>query len=255
MPELIKEVDEIKQNLEADLKANLEVAKEELEEFGKDVAYYKKYFWYFPCYILAYIFVERIMPVSQYHVLHCAVDDVIPFCEFFVIPYIGWVAATFLLAFYTFKYDKNSFEKLIRYFIFCTIIVFAAFILYPSAQALRPQTFERSNVCTWLTSMIYFFDTPTNTCPSMHVIGCMGLLFAGWKVKKFDNPLAHVLLSIGAVLIILSTLFLKQHSFIDIIASVPVCVIGWWLCFKSHDDVRKMEQKAASRLQLLKEKC
>lgn len=235
------------QELENEIKANLETAREELDELKEDVSYYKKYFWYFPCYLFLYVFVERIMPVQHYHALHCAVDNIIPFCEFFVIPYLGWIVAIFLLAFYCFKHEKLIFEKLIRYFIVCTVIVFLIFILFPSCQELRPEVFPRNNIFSWMTSVVYFFDTPTNTCPSMHVIGCMGLLFASWDIEKFRNVKARILLSLGAVLIILSTLFLKQHSFLDIVASVPICLLGWWLCFGDAGGFRKTELKAAAK--------
>ena len=39
-------------------------------------------------------------------------------------------------------------------------------------------------------------------------------------------------LTAAAVLICVSTVFLKQHSIIDIIAALPICAAAYWVCYK-----------------------
>ena len=34
-----------------------------------------------------------------------------------------------------------------------------------------------------------------------------------------------------AILICLSTVFVKQHSILDVLCALPVCALGWWLCY------------------------
>ena len=29
----------------------------------------------------------------------------------------------------------------------------------------------------------------------------------------------------------LSTVFMKQHSILDVLCALPVCALGWWLCY------------------------
>ena len=39
---------------------------------------------------LGFWYVERFYPVSHYINMHCALDDLIPFNEWFLIPYLFW---------------------------------------------------------------------------------------------------------------------------------------------------------------------
>ena len=41
-------------------------------------------------YFLLYLLTENLIPVERCYPVHCWIDDVIPFCEVFVIPYVFW---------------------------------------------------------------------------------------------------------------------------------------------------------------------
>ena len=41
-------------------------------------------------YFLLYFLTENLIPTDACHVIHCALDDIIPFCEWFLIPYVLW---------------------------------------------------------------------------------------------------------------------------------------------------------------------
>lgn len=45
-------------------------------------------FW--PVFGLAFLALERFRPHAAYHVMHCALDDAIPFSEWALIPYLLW---------------------------------------------------------------------------------------------------------------------------------------------------------------------
>ena len=78
-----------------------------------------------------------------------------------------------------------------------------------------------------LVRYIYRTDTPTNVLPSIHVFNSIGVCIAIWhssalKKHRWIQYGSYVL----ALLIILSTVFLKQHSVTDVIAAfVLACVI------------------------------
>ena len=65
----------------------------------------------------------------------------------------------------------------------------------------------------------YAFDTNTNVCPSIHVIGAVACLAAGWHSRRFGTPLWRAVFTVITVLICLSTVFLKQHSAPDVFAA------------------------------------
>lgn len=45
-------------------------------------------FW--PIYGFFFYFVEKLYMPARYYPMHCALDDMIPFCELFMIPYLAW---------------------------------------------------------------------------------------------------------------------------------------------------------------------
>ena len=98
------------------------------------------------------------------------------------------------------------------------------FILFPNGQELRPDldTLGRDNLFTRAIRVLYIADTNTNVCPSLHVVGSMaavfGILHHPRLRKTVWMPIGGIIL---AVLICLSTVFLKQHSVIDVFVGIP----------------------------------
>ena len=99
-------------------------------------------------------------------------------------------------------------------------------------QELRPVSFERDNIFTRFMGWFYNFDTNTNVCPSLHVVGAMAVLFAGWRGEHLKKPVIRALLIVVTVFICLSTVFLKQHSVIDVAAALALCVAAYPIAFK-----------------------
>ena len=69
-------------------------------------------------------------------------------------------------------------------------------------------------------------DTSTNVCPSIHVASTLAILFAVWRSHIWH----HRKLVVGGctlltVLICLSTLFLKQHSVVDVLCGIALTVL------------------------------
>ena len=98
------------------------------------------------------------------------------------------------------------------------------YILFPNCQELRPLAFERDNIFTQFLAGFYQFDTNTNVCPSIHVIGSVAVMLAAWNSKHFSKPGWRMIFCVTAFLISISTVFLKQHSILDVLAAIPICV-------------------------------
>ena len=190
-----------------------------------------QYLWFLPLYLLAYVIVERVNIGAEYHTIHMFMDDLIPFSEIFVIPYLSWHVVTVAMIIYLFRNDREVFRKMMQFFIVGAIMSFAAFLIYPSCHSLRPDSFERDNMLTWIVSMIYLVDTPTNVCPSMHVIGSMGLMFAAMYANEKLSIQAKTAMAVTVFFICVSTLFVKQHSIVDAVVALPVSFAAWGLSF------------------------
>lgn len=166
---------------------------------------------------------------GEVHILETTVDRMLPFCEYFIIPYLLWfpfIAATVLYIGMGAKREEE-FQKLMG--TLCVgLIVFAGIsILYPNGQNLRP-VLEKNNIFEKLVGLIYKVDTPTNIFPSLHVYNAVACCIA---VCKNDVLKSHRGLLSGTVIltvfIILSTLFLKQHSILDGAAALVLNLISY----------------------------
>ena len=186
-------------------------------------------------YFAMYFVTEGLIPAENCHVMHCWVDDVIPFCEYFVMPYYLWYALCFFSLLYFFLFDVDSFKRLQTYIMITQLVAMVCYILYPSRQDLRPEVFPRENFFTWVIQGLYTFDTSTGVCPSLHVAYSLGIGSIWLKYRPEQNSKALTAWKIFLVPFILSiclaTAFIKQHSFLDIMAAVPVGFVAEFFTF------------------------
>lgn len=190
------------------------------------------YFLFWPVFVLRYLLVENWNPAALYHPVRCAADDRIPFLELFLIPYVLWYICLAGVHIWLYRRRDPSFRMYTWYLMITMSISTAVFLLYPTCQELRLEVFPRDNLLTDAVKLLYRMDTNTNVCPSEHVIGSAGFFLAvcyaegvGCRQKR--------LAAVAAILTGSATVFLKQHSLVDVLAALPVCVIGWFAAFLS----------------------
>lgn len=190
---------------------------------------------YWPLYGMVFYFLERgwdreFFPVKSF------IDDYIPFCELFVFPYLWWFVFLFGIHFYTLLFDIKAFKKLMCYIILSYTIATLIFIFFPTMQELRPLEFERNNFLTEFMKGFYKFDTNTNVLPSLHVVGSFAVLYGSWNCKGMSSGFIRFIMTVQTILISISTVFLKQHSIIDIIVglilSLALMPVATWLTNK-----------------------
>jgi len=176
-------------------------------------------------YFVLYFVTENLIPASRCHPMHCFLDDLIPFNEFFVIFYVGWYALVFASLAYTFFYDVPAFKKLQTFIMITQAIAMLWYILWPSRQDLRPAVFPRQNILTALMAFIYSFDTSTGVCPSLHAAYSFGILSVGLKCR-YLAPGWKLALGFVVLMICLAVCFVKQHSALDVLAALPVSLFA-----------------------------
>ena len=186
-----------------------------------------KYLLFWPVYGFFFLLVERLWIRESYTPIHCPLDDQIPFCEYFLIPYLLWFVFLIGIQIYTLLYDTESFKKFMKFIIVSYSLAIVIYMLFPNCQELRPMVLERDNIFTKFLEDFYQFDTNTNVCPSIHVIGSVAVMLCGWNCKNLNAPGWRIFFGISAFLISISTVFLKQHSALDILAALPVCMIAY----------------------------
>lgn len=97
-----------------------------------------------------------------------------------------------------------------------TVFLIVSYV-YPNAQHIRPTEFPRDNIFTDIVKWLYSTDTPTNILPSIHVFNSLAIHMSltnceALRNKKLIKAASFTL----TALIIMSTMFLKQHSVIDV---------------------------------------
>lgn len=181
-------------------------------------------------YFILYFLTENLIPADRCTPIHCFWDDLVPFCEWFVIPYVSWYFLIVGSLGWFLLYDIRKFRELQTYIIVTQVIAMAVYILFPNRQDLRPELFPRDNFCTRLLGLLYTLDTNTGVCPSLHVAYSLGIASA-WLRKKDAAPGWKVAVTVWVVLICVSVSFVKQHSVTDIFAALPVGLFAEWLVF------------------------
>ena len=188
------------------------------------------YLLFWPLFGLAFYAEERLYQVDFYHIIYCPLDDYIPFLEIFVIPYLVWFAFLVFQHLYGLLYDIDNFKWLMRYILITYMSAVVIYFFYPNCQELRPQVFARDNILTRFMAGFYQFDTNTNVCPSIHVMGSLAVWSASRQAKPLQKPLWRVVFAVIALSICASTVFLKQHSVLDVLWALPICVLAEIYC-------------------------
>lgn len=153
---------------------------------------------------------------TEYHVIHCFLDDYIPFNEIFIIPYGLWFFYMFFTCVYMFfRSERGEFYRLgitITVGMSLAMIIYA---LYPNCVDMRPEI-TRTNFLSKLVLLLHSVDTSANVCPSLHVFDTVAASVALWRNPYLrKKPWTQVINITLCILICISTVFLKQHSVID----------------------------------------
>lgn len=195
-------------------------------------------------YFVLYFLTENLIPTENCHPIHSPLDDLIPFCEYFVIPYTFWYLLIVATLLYFALYNTVGFKQFMTFIIVTQLVAMAVYIIYPSRQDLRPEVFENNNVFTWVVGQLYAFDTNTGVFPSLHVAYSIGIASA-WLKEKEVSPWFKAFIVFAAVMISLSTAFVKQHSILDAFGAIPVCILAEVIAYGRSYWKPKMKKKVA----------
>lgn len=173
--------------------------------------------------ILVYYFSRLININLEHHSLEILVDRAIPFLpEFiviYVLAYVQWFVGYIVIS-------RESRELCYKYMsaeIVAKLICFLFYIIYPTA-ILRPEI-AGGGFFNWLTSLIFASDPANNLFPSVHCLASYICFRGAISLKKvgLSYKLGNL---IFAILVFLSTVFVKQHFFVDIFGGILAVEAG-----------------------------
>lgn len=182
-------------------------------------------------YLSWFCFLEK-HTASSYTIIHLALDDYIPFCEYFVVPYFLWFVYVAGVVMFLFFKDKGDYYKNIT-FLFAGMTIFLVISqFFPNGQLLRPTEFERSNFFTSWVQWLYQTDTSTNIVPSIHVYNSIGAHMAVMSSRYLARiKWVRIGSLVLCVSICLSTVMLKQHSIFDVFTALALSLVMYGIVY------------------------
>lgn len=177
--------------------------------------------------------------------IHTSLDDLIPFNEFFYIPYFLWFMYIPLVVLFLLFTSKKEFYQTCSFLFIGMTICLIIYTFWPNRQNLRPDTFLRDNFFVDCVKRLYAFDTSTNVCPSIHVFNSIGAHIAVMNCAKLkDKKWIRSGSLILAIMISLATVFLKQHSVVDgLCAAVLAGVMYFFVYYLDYSAIRVWYQE------------
>ncbi len=201
---------------------------------------YQRYKHAIPLLIYAFIYLnwfsylERTV-TKNYYIIHMDLDDYIPFCEIFIIPYLMWFAYVAIVVAFLFFKDKEGYTRNCAFLFTGMTLFLLVSTLWPNGHLLRPHTMPRDNIFTQLIATLYATDTSTNIWPSIHVYNSIGAHLA---VTKCPILKKHKWLQMSSLIlcisIILSTVMIKQHSVFDVFTAFALAGIMYVLVYNKE---------------------
>lgn len=205
---------------------------------------------YFIVYLLWFNYIEKTV-TTHFHVVHVALDDYIPFCEYFIIPYLLWFGYVAWGIAYTAKYSRSDFYKLCAFLFTGMTIFLIVSTIYPNGHYLRPRYFAHHNVFTSLCEWLWATDTPTNLFPSIHVYNSLGIHLAVVQSDRLKhNRTARFLSFTLMASIIMATMVLKQHSVFDVVTAFLLAYVMYRIVYKRSWTQASAPQKSRGKMRL-----
>ena len=197
--------------------------------------FYKKYsyaqvLWIGIIYPIWFKSIEsRVTVATGYHIMHTKIDEMIPFCEYFIVPYYMWCIYILLGVLYFLFTNKEDFYKVCLYLFIGMIFSLLICEIYPNGTDLRPPYTKDQNIFQILVAGLYRIDTPTNVFPSIHAYNSICMHVAIMKSKDIQKLSYGKVIRRGSfflcIFICIATLVLKQHSVLDVGGAILLAFI------------------------------
>jgi membrane-associated phospholipid phosphatase len=173
------------------------------------------------------------------HEMYAKLDSEIPFVKQFVLAYYTWfiyMAVGFAILGIVSKMD---FYKMLTFLSLGMVISFIIFIIYPNEQFPRPIV-RGNDIFSILVRFIYNHDKTNDVFPSIHVCNAIGVFVSLYNCEKLKSKKIFQLISfIICILICASTLFIKQHSVIDVAGGMVLAAVIYIAIYKLPKFIKK----------------
>lgn len=172
--------------------------------------------------------------------MHTALDDLIPFNEYFIVPYLLWflyVAAAIAYFFFT---SKDDYYRLCTFLFTGMTISLLVCTLYPNGTDFRPAIDPDKNIFCFLVAKLWSIDPCINVFPSIHAYNSIGVHISICRSQTLSKNKPLVWASgILMVSICIATVCLKQHSILDVFGSMLMAMVIYPIAYAPETASRK----------------
>lgn len=162
-------------------------------------------------------------------VIKTSIDNLIPFNQYFIIPYLGWYLYVAIFLALICVLNGKTYFKLLISINMGMLICFLIYSIFPT-HVPRPEIFG-NDIFSNLVRGLYKRDNPYNCFPSIHVLNSELVAIYVFKEEKMNSVLKIISSSI-AISIILATLFIKQHYVSDAVSATILAYFLYFICNK-----------------------
>jgi membrane-associated phospholipid phosphatase len=179
-----------------------------------------------------YLLINAFRSTENAFNLGLSLDNKIPFLPWTISIYY-WIYILIFLPIFTIR-DFELFISVAKAYLFGIMISLFTFLVFP-VTIQRPELINPKNFFEWWVWINYTIDKPTALFPSMHVSNAIlsALAVFHWS-KKIGYPAL-----LFSIMICLSTLTVKQHFIVDVIAGFILAISAYWLFIIPY--IRKVE--------------
>lgn len=158
-------------------------------------------------------------------------DKAIRFNSIFIIPYVYWYIYIIVGFIFILISSREKYMRIFLSFFIGMCICYIVYYLYPT-EISRP-IIPDNNIFNSLVRLIYSADRPVNCFPSLHVLTTY-FLMRYTKYEKSKKKFYYTQITGG--LIIVSTVFVKQHFVVDILGAIILAEIVIFFVKKIDDE-------------------
>ena len=156
-------------------------------------------------------------------------DSYIPFMPFFILPYILWYGFILVYLVYLCFKDTKIYVKTLTVIVVGELLCFITYFFFQTTVSRPP--LEGKGMLIDLVQIIYGRDLPYNCFPSIHVLTTLAIMLGCLHVKN-----KHIFHSISihftGIMIIISTVFVKQHVILDVFGSLFLALFTYGIVFE-----------------------
>lgn len=172
------------------------------------------------------------VPHDIVHILKTSLDEAIPRLAVFSVPYLLFLPWFWLVVFYAWVSNK-AFLQLVFAVIIANLVAFFVYTVYQTHVPRDP--ILEGDIFSEILRFIYGHDQAYAGFPSLH--SGLSAIVATYFIKIKSNY--SWLFILTAVIIVLSTLFTKQHFVLDAVSGIALGVLATIASFKIIPDKSK----------------